>query len=357
MFALHHGDCLEIMKAMPDGAADVAITSPPYVDCRTYGVGFNLSGQAWVDWMVPRVAEACRVTAGLVLVNMAGKVRDFRYSPVVEWLVADLTRNHGIVCGPAPYVFYRVGIPGSGGPHYHRRDWEPVYAFALPDNLPPRWSDNTATGHPPKWAPGGEMSNRLSDGARVNQWGHSIDSGATVNVGCGVVRSKGKRPSHFIAGGKGITGGKGEKIKGRRITVGKKDGDTVTSDSYDPPVLANSGNAVKETYTAAEVAELLGQAGDVISCKVGGGLMGDANAHRSEAPMPETLAAFFVLSYCPPDGTVFDPFCGSGTSLAVALKHGRKGLGIDIRDGEGGLATARRRLENITTPALFAEEI
>ena len=23
------------------------------------------------------------------------------------------------------------------------------------------WSDNTACGHPPKWAPGGEMSHRL----------------------------------------------------------------------------------------------------------------------------------------------------------------------------------------------------
>lgn len=152
-YELIHADCLHAMKAMADDSVDMTITSPPYTDQRTYGIAFKLSGQGWVDWCAERIVEMCRVTAGIVFFNAAGPVRDFQYQPVVEWLVADLTRKHGIVCGPAPYVFHRVGIPGSGGPHYHRRDWEPIYCFAKPTSLPPRWSDNTATGHPPKWAP------------------------------------------------------------------------------------------------------------------------------------------------------------------------------------------------------------
>lgn len=152
------GDCLVLMRAMPTGHVDMTLTSPPYEDARLYKpLEFTASGQDWVDWMIPRVVEMCRITDGLVLINMAGKRRDWKYSPVVEWLVADLTRHHGIVCGPAPYCFYRIGIPGSGSGKYHRRDWEPVYAFARAECCPPKWTDNTALGHPPKWAPGGEM--------------------------------------------------------------------------------------------------------------------------------------------------------------------------------------------------------
>lgn len=33
---LYNGDCLEIMKDIPDGSVDLTVTSPPYDDLRTY---------------------------------------------------------------------------------------------------------------------------------------------------------------------------------------------------------------------------------------------------------------------------------------------------------------------------------
>jgi hypothetical protein len=30
MFELHHGDCLEVMKSIPDGSVDCVLTDPPY---------------------------------------------------------------------------------------------------------------------------------------------------------------------------------------------------------------------------------------------------------------------------------------------------------------------------------------
>lgn len=33
---LYHGDCLEIMKEIPDGSVDLTVTSPPYDNLRTY---------------------------------------------------------------------------------------------------------------------------------------------------------------------------------------------------------------------------------------------------------------------------------------------------------------------------------
>lgn len=164
------------------------------------------------------------------------------------------------------------------------------------------------------------MSHRLSDGARVNQCGHPIESGATVTEEGGVVRSKGKRPSHKVklpGPGKYVNG----EHKPRRVTSGHKDGDTPNGDSYDPPALANPGNVLKY--------------------KVGGGLMGSPLAHENEAPFPLDLAAFFVRSFCPPDGIVADCFSGSGTTCHASLLHGRRFVGADIRQSQVDLSLRR----------------
>lgn len=105
----------------------------------------------------------------------------------------------------------------------------------------------------------------------------------------------------------------------------KADADGMRLQGYNPPKLANPGN--------------------VIRCIVGGGRMGSPLAHENEAAFPESLAEFFVRSFCPPGGVVFDPFCGSGTSLAVAFKHGRNSVGVEIRDLQVDLSN--RRLEAV----------
>ena len=48
------------------------------------------------------------------------------------------------------------------------------------------------------------------------------------------------------------------------------------------------------------------------------------------APYPEDLCRIPILATCPPGGTVLDPFCGTGTTLAVAAQLGRNAVGIDI---------------------------
>lgn len=48
------------------------------------------------------------------------------------------------------------------------------------------------------------------------------------------------------------------------------------------------------------------------------------------AVMPPALAERCVIAGCKPGGVVLDPFCGSGTSGLVALKHGRRFVGIDL---------------------------
>lgn len=84
--------------------------------------------------------------------------------------------------------------------------------------------------------------------------------------------------------------------------------------------------------------------GNVIRLKVGKGHMGSDLAHENEAPFSESLAEFFIRSFCPPGGKVFDPFCGSGTTLKVAEKFGRLAIGTDVRPCQVELST-RRMLE------------
>ena len=45
---------------------------------------------------------------------------------------------------------------------------------------------------------------------------------------------------------------------------------------------------------------------------------------------PRKLARRCILAGCPVDGTVLDPFVGSGTTLAAAFELGRSSIGIDV---------------------------
>ena len=69
------GDCLELMKNIPDGSVDLTVTSPPYDNLRTY----NGNIDQWNFGKFKDIAkELYRVTAN---------------GGVVVWIVADATTN------------------------------------------------------------------------------------------------------------------------------------------------------------------------------------------------------------------------------------------------------------------------
>jgi hypothetical protein len=332
-------DNLEWMKSQPDNSVDLVLGSPPYEDCRTYGIGFNLKGQQWVDWMVERWIEMQRICKGVVAMVVEGKTKNFQWSATPALLMADLHRA-GLKLRK-PVAFHRIGIAGSGGPDWLRADWETTICTSK-GKLP--WSNNTAMGHPPRWAPGGVMSHRTSNGSRVNQWGHPINSGGTGgdkdNVTCSAAR-----PSHVEVTRRTFE----EKVASGAKLHTKRDADQMREQAYMPPAMANPGNCPQQTYCASEVVALLQEAGDFTHHVVGGGVMGSKLSHENEAPFPESLAEFFIRSFCPPNGIVLDPFSGSATTGAVAVKHGRRYIGLDVRDsqielGHRRIAEAREKM-------------
>lgn len=282
------GDCLKVLRDMPDDSVDLVFTSPPYEDARTYGIDFALKGQDWVDWSVERYIECVRVCRGLVAWVVEGKTKNFRWSATPALLMADLHRA-GVKLRKPP-IFHRVGIPGSGGPDWWRNNYEFIVC-ASKGKLP--WSDNTATGKPTVYDEGGACSNRRTDGSRV-----------------------------------------GYAPREERALVGSHRAERQAGRKYAKPRngIANPGN--------------------VIHCTVGGKHMGDELAHESEAAFPESLVEPFVRCFCPPGGVILDPFCGSGTTLAVAAKWGRTFIGIDIRQSQVDLS--ERRTASVAH-SLFAE--
>lgn len=344
---------------LADQSVDLVVESPPYMDARTYEDGLP-AGQVvtrnceeWVAWMLDVVAEGLRISRGPVIIVCAGVTRDRNYWPGPEGLTWEWFKRGGSMYRPC--YWYRVGIPGSGGDNWFRADVEYCLCFKHPGPLP--WSENTAMGHPPKWAPGGEMSYRTPNGSRVNQWGHSADSGATVQDG-DFVRSRGKRPSHRVAkwgaGGDFPETRNGDAVRRRKPgekdsqTRRKADGTRAKDGDYTEPVHANPGNAIEATWVEHDETFWL-------DIKVGGGLMGDRLCHENEAPFPELIPEFFIRSLCPPGGIVLDRFGGSGTTAAVAKAHGRNSISNDLRPSQCELQ--RRRLAGVQPPLFLQDAV
>jgi len=107
---------------------------------------------------------------------------------------------------------------------------------------------------------------------------------------------------------------------------------------------------MRQVYQEVEIAN----PGNLIKTSVGKGHMGHDMAHENEAPFPEKLAEFFVLSWCPPGGIVLDPFSGSGTTVSVAEQNGRTGIGFDIRQSQCEIGRRRTELQTAQGKLFYA---
>jgi site-specific DNA-methyltransferase (adenine-specific) len=282
-----------------DRSIDLIIGSPNYQNARLYledgqDLGIACDCDEWVQRMMRISREAVRVSRGMVLWVLAGKTDERNYLPGPEMLMAEWYRSGGYQ--ECPCYWRRVGIAGSGGSQWYRKDVEYVLAFKAQPNLP--WADLKANGHPCVYTPGGAMSHRLASGIRRNQFGAGVKSN----------QSRG-------ADGKM----RGRPRSGHRVTTAAE---AETSGGYQPPARANPGNCI-------------------LGIPVGGGLLGHDLAHENEAPFPQRLAEWFIRSHCPVGGLVLDPFSGSGTTVAAALRLGRRGIGLDIRLSHARLAKDR----------------
>jgi len=108
---LYHGDCLEIMKQLPENSVDTCITSPPYWGLRDYGVdgqlGLEKTPEEYVANMVQLFREVKRVMKadGVLWLNLGDSYAGSGHGYLSEPRGKQAT-NHGtdFMCSLPPAV-------------------------------------------------------------------------------------------------------------------------------------------------------------------------------------------------------------------------------------------------------------
>ena len=122
------GDCLDILKTIPDNSIDLIITSPPYADNRkrTYG---GVSTKDYVQWFLPRSKEFLRVLkpSGTFILNIKEKVENGERSTYVLELILEM-RKQGWLWTEEFIWHKKNSFPGKW-PNRFRDAWERCLQF------------------------------------------------------------------------------------------------------------------------------------------------------------------------------------------------------------------------------------
>ena len=295
------GNAIEVLKELPDCTADCCITSPPYLGLRDYGVngqiGLEKSVEAYINRLTDIFREVRRVLKndGTLWLNIGDSYvsSNSEYSNCkrkdligVPWLLAFALRNDG---------------------WYLRQDiiWE------KPNAMPESVKDRCTKSH--------EYIFLFSKQSKYYFDYEAIKEPAVGFNNIVPAGSKGTlRPNSRLRKGNSRTfRGGGVYTKGQSFN--------------------NSAEIMRESHGNNENMTGLRNKRSVWTVAT----QGYKEAHF--ATFPEKLIEPCVLAGSKEGGVVLDPFLGSGTTAAVAKKHNRGFIGIELNPKYAEMA--KRRLE------------
>lgn len=111
------GDCMELMKKLPDNSIDLLVTSPPYADTVSYGHSVKvLDPKKYVDWFLPLFIEANRFLkdTGSFILNINDKVENGARQPYVFELVFRVVNETGLKLFDRYIWFKKSTLPMTG---------------------------------------------------------------------------------------------------------------------------------------------------------------------------------------------------------------------------------------------------
>jgi len=125
---LHHGDCRDVLRTLPDGCVNLIVTSPPYADSRkgTYG---GVHPDDYVDWFLPVSTELKRVLKdeGSFILNIKEKVSGGERHTYVLELILALKRQGWL--WTEEYIWHKKNCAPGKWPNRFRDAWERCLHF------------------------------------------------------------------------------------------------------------------------------------------------------------------------------------------------------------------------------------
>lgn len=122
------GDCLQVLKEMPDSSIDLIVTSPPYADSRKDTYGGHHPDQ-YVAWFLPIAAELKRVLKpdGTFILNIKEKVVDGERHTYVLELIMELRRQGWL--WTEEYIWHKKNSTPGKWSNRFRDGWERCLQF------------------------------------------------------------------------------------------------------------------------------------------------------------------------------------------------------------------------------------
>jgi DNA modification methylase len=358
------GDCIEVMRGLPDNSVDAVVTDPPY------GIGFM--GKGW-DCAVPGedfAVEALRVlkpgghliafAATRTVHRLAVAIEDagFEIRDQIAWLQwQGFPKSHNV----------SIQIDKAAGAMKHRGKAHYAYAtgkdfqgrdMAKPESMPPH---EPITDDAKKWAGYGTALKPSQEPAILAR--KPLEGTVAANVlkwGTGGINVDGCR----IAYGDPAWPGPGEEtatvLTATGSPFGKQPPKGIVSNTlgrwpaniYQCPKASRSEREagcekLPGKTGAAAVERKAGTAG-VDNPRAGAGRTADQVKNHHPTVKPTALMQWLVRLVTPRGAVVLEPFCGSGTTLIAAELEGVTCWGIErepaycdiIRARHGGISEA-----------------
>lgn len=302
------GDVRDQLKTLEDGSVQTVVTSPPYWGLRDYGndgqIGLEKSPQEYVANMVEVFGEVWRVLAddGTLWLNIGdsySSVHTGGHKSAKSTVGANhdgaqeirqskaQPKTYGLKNKELVGIPWRLAFALQDAGWYLRQD----IIWAKPNPMPESVKDRCTKSH--------EYIFLLTKSPKYYFDNYSIKEPAVSNVGNAKIRFGGNK----------------------------------YGDSNDPKHATKSGNVWEPTDTRNKR--------DVWSIPT----KPFKGAHF--AVMPEALVEPCILAGSYIGDTVLDPFAGSGTVGVVALKHGRKFIGVELNPEYAQIAHERISLANL----------
>lgn len=323
MHELHHGNCLDILRTMPDASVDAVVTDPPY--------GLSFMGKRW-DYDVPSVEiwEQCLrvLKPGGYLLAFAGTRTQHRMAVRIE--------DAGFEIRDMIAWMYGSGFPKSHNLQGDRQGWGTA--------LKPAMEPITMARKP--------FKGTVADNVQAYGTGAINIDGCRIGTGTGEVKTV---MVQDIRGGNYNNGGKG-RIEHQRVDQGKWPANVLHDGCED--VLRGMAEAARFFYTPKACKEDRDDGCEMMEEKPHKGIYGDgiqdARPHMGQdyvyegkarnfhpTVKPTDLMRYLCRMVTPPGGVVLDPFTGSGSTGRGAVLEGFRFIGCEMDADYIKIAKAR----------------